>query len=115
MQRLLDQLEFTRRELSRLLTLCQQASPDQREWITERCDSLGGDVQELVGLLKLALFRVRQEAADEHSTNPHAAAKKETMATAALQAVDQASDEIGKAIRVLRTFATPPEGPTDQP
>jgi hypothetical protein len=99
-------MESIRRELGRLVHRYGRAGEAERERIVARCDVLGGELQELFGLVKLALLRTHEQALDASVGCPDIMIRTENATREALQAVHQAAEEIAGAVRVLRNLAS---------
>ena len=102
MESLARQLDEVRDEMVRLLQEYPNASDMDREHIYERCELLGGEIQELVGLLKLTLRQANSEAEQEASDDPTYVDEIARMTQDSLYAIHAAGEEVSAAITMLR-------------
>ena len=109
MDQLARQMDRVREELCRLLDLYEEADPTQRRAIASRCEQLGGQVQDLVGMLKFSLLQLREEAQTTSEANPEYVRQVADVTGNGLRAIHQAGEEIGQAIRFLREAWGEPE------
>ena len=97
-----NQLDDVRREIARLLSSYPTAPDDQKGEILVECDRLGGEVQELVGVLKLSIQRVlgtmRELPDDEDGEIEHV----EQIARHGLRVAHCAGEEVSAAVRLIR-------------
>ena len=70
MEGIAQELDEVRDELVSLLQDYPYAGDRDRERIYERCETLGGEIQELVGLLKLAIRSTDRAVAAEADGDP---------------------------------------------
>jgi len=102
MEDIARQLDHVRDELVHLLHDYTVANDKGRAAIYRRCEMLGGEVQELVGLLKLAIRDVNNEAAQHADTDPVYADEIERLSRESLEAIHAAGEEVSCAVKLLR-------------
>ena len=95
-------LDNVRDELVSLLYQYSAATEPQRAEIYERCESLGGEIQELIGLLKLAIRNANREADEQSECDPQYARQIGRMTQESLAAIHAAGQEVNSAVRLLR-------------
>ena len=96
------ELDQVRDELVGLLQDYPYAGERDRELIYERCETLGGEIQELVGLLKLAIRSTDRAAAAEADRDPEYAREVSRLSQESLAAIHLAGMEVSAAISALR-------------
>jgi hypothetical protein len=102
MENIAQQLDEVRDEIVTLLREYPYASNRDRDEIYQRCELLGGEIQELVGLLKLAIRTTNQEAACEADSDPEYYAEICRLSEESLSAIHTAGLEVAAAISMLR-------------
>ena len=110
MENIAQQLDEVRDEIVTLLREYPYASNRDREEIYERCELLGGEIQELVGLLKLAIRTTNHEAACEADADPEYYAEICRLSEESLTAIHTAGLEVAAAISMLRESRDEPQG-----
>ena len=102
MEQLAIQMDRIRAELGRLLDMYDDADPPQQRAIARRCEELGGQVQDLVGMLKFSLLELRNEAQTMDGIEDDQAEQVEHVTSLGLQTIHAAGQEVAQAIRFLR-------------
>ncbi|MCB9851177.1 MAG: hypothetical protein H6817_10795 [Phycisphaerales bacterium] len=102
MEDIARQLDSVRDEMVQLLRDYPYASDRDREDIYTRCEFLGGEIQELVGVLKLAIRNTNAEAAEEADHDPEYYSEVARLSTESLVAIHSAGEEVAAAITMLR-------------
>jgi hypothetical protein len=102
MEDLALQMDSIREELCRLLDLYEHANPEQQRAIARRCEQLGGQVQDLVGMLKFSLLQMRREAESYDDGHQEYADQVDEVTRVGLQTIHTAGQEVARAIRFLR-------------
>ena len=97
-----QQLDDVRNEMLRLLQEYPDASDHGREHIYERCESLGGEIQELVGLLKLHICTANRQVAAEADGDMAYASEIARVSHESLAAIHAAGLEVAGAVTMLR-------------
>jgi len=108
-----QQLDDVRTEMLQLLQEYSEANEFGREYIYQRCESLGGEIQELVSLLKLHIRTANQQVGVEKQNDPAYAAEIDRVSQASLAAVHSAGLEVAEAIRMLRETRPDAENPDE--
>jgi len=97
-----QELDQVRREFAHLLSAYTSAPPEAKKDILNQCEHLGGEVQELVGVLKLAIRNVidasRPPTGDESPDVEHL----EQIANHGLRVAHCAGEEVSAAVRLIR-------------
>jgi hypothetical protein len=114
MDDLAQQMDRVRDELCRLLDMYEEADAAQRRAIASRCEQLGGQVQDLVGMLKFSLLHLRQEARSSLGVDGEYRAKMDEVTTGGLRTIHAVGEEIAQAIRYLRAAWGDPEWLADE-
>ncbi|UCG15558.1 MAG: hypothetical protein JSV19_09715 [Phycisphaerales bacterium] len=102
MEQLAIQMDRIRDELCRLLDMYDEADRPQQRAIARRCEELGGQVQDLVGMLKFSLLELRKEAQEIGGGSNDQAEEVEQVTNLGLQTIHAAGQEVAQAIRCLR-------------
>jgi hypothetical protein len=102
MEDIAHELDQVRDEMVALLREYPYASDRERALIYERCELLGGEIQELVGLLKLSIRNADREAAAEADNDPAYYAEITRLARESMAAIHSAGEEVAAAITMLR-------------
>jgi hypothetical protein len=102
MEDLAVQMDSIREELCRLLDLYEHADADQQRAIARRCEQLGGQVQDLVGMLKFSLLQMRREAESYDEAYGDYADQVDEVTRVGLRTIHTAGQEVARAIRFLR-------------
>jgi len=102
MEHIARELDDVRDEMITLLNEYPYASDGDRSAIYERCEFLGGEIQELVGLLKLAIRRTNIEAHSEAESDPEYTDEVGRLSQESLYAIHAAGEEVAAAITLLR-------------
>lgn len=113
MEDIARQLDEVRDEMIALLHEYPYAADRDRETIYERCELLGGEIQELVGLLKLAIRTTNREANEESADDPEYTSEIARLSTESLKAIHSAGQEVAAAIAMLRETRDEPDGLED--
>jgi len=100
------QLDDVRDEMVQLLNDYPHVEGREREDIYERCEVLGGEIQELVGLLKLAIRSAKSEAESERDSDPTYSNQIDRLSQESLAAIHEAGVEVSAVISVLRERRT---------
>ena len=103
MEEIANQLDQVREEMAQLLHAYATADESSREHIYHRCESLGGEIQELVGLLKLTIYNANREAEAEADSDPIYAREIAELSRDSLAAIHAAGREVSAAITLLRS------------
>jgi hypothetical protein len=109
MEEIANQLDQVREEMAHLLQAYATADDTSREHIYERCESLGGEIQELVGLLKMTIYNANREAEAERDTDPAYALEIAELSRDSLAAIHAAGREVSAAITLLRSAHDDPD------
>ena len=96
------QLDNVRDELVNLLYQYTTADEPERSRIYERCETLGGEIQELIGLLKLSIRSANRDADAQSEADPEYARQIDQMSHESLVAIHAAGQEVNSAVRLLR-------------
>ncbi len=96
------QLDTVRQEMAWLLNAYTEADERDRDQIYERCETLGGEIQELVALLKLTVQTARRAAEAEAGSDPAYCQEITELTQDSLAAIHAAGTEAATAISVLR-------------
>ena len=96
------QLDTVRDELVSLLYQYTVAPEPDRSQIYERCETLGGEIQELIGLLKLSIRTADHDASEQSEADPEYAEQICRMSHESLAAIHAAGEEVNAAVRLLR-------------
>ena len=107
------QLDEVRSEMVHLLQEYPFASDGDREIIYERCELLGGEIQELVGLLKLTICQTTREANLESDDDEAYTQEIARLSTESLHAIHAAGEEVANAIAMLREARGEPDFPEE--
>jgi hypothetical protein len=107
MEDIARQLDNVRSEMVSLLYDYTLATESQRTEIYEQCETLGGEVQELIGLLKLSIRGTNRQAAAHAEVDPDYAAQIDRMSRESLSAIHSAGQEVSAAVRALRESRPP--------
>jgi hypothetical protein len=102
MEDIAHQLDEVRDEMVSLLREYPYASDRERDIIYERCEMLGGEIQELVGLLKLAIRSADREAVTDRERDPDYSEEISRLARESMTAIHSAGLEVAAAITMLR-------------
>lgn len=102
MEDIARELDEVRDEMIALLHEYPYASDRDRDHIYERCELLGGEIQELVGLLKLAIHETNHDADDRNERDPEYSAEITRLSRESLRAIHVAGEEVAAAIALLR-------------
>jgi hypothetical protein len=102
MEEFAAQLDEVRSELVQLLRDYPFASEHDRDLIYERCELLGGEIQELVGLVKLAIRDTNRQAAIEAPGDLEYLEEIDRLSGESLAAIHAAGEEVNIAVRLLR-------------
>lgn len=102
MEDIAKQLDNVRDEMVQLLRSYPYAGERERGDIYRRCEYLGGEIQELIGVLKLAIRNSNREAAVEADTDPAYWDEVNRLSTQSLAAIHSAGEEVAAAIAMLR-------------
>ncbi len=102
------QLDDVRDEMVELLRQYPFASDSDREVIYERCEVLGGEIQELVGVLKLAIRTTSREVCEDGGEDEAYTAEIARLSSQSLAAIHAAGEEVAEAIAMLRETREPP-------
>ena len=103
------QLERARREIAGLLRAYPGVSDAEKEVILDECEHLGGEVQELVGLLKIGIRDVVSTTRALHEDEPARLGHVEQIARYGLRVAHCAGEEVSAAVRLIRRLrATQP-------
>ena len=108
-----QQLDDVRTEMLQLLQEYSEANEFGQEYIYQRCESLGGEIQELVSLLKLHIRTANRQVYAEGQHDPAYAAEIERVSRASLVAVHAAGLEVAGAVRMLRETRPDAESTSD--
>ncbi len=106
MEDIAKQLDDVRDEMVQLLNEYPHVEGQERNDIYERCEVLGGEIQELVGLLKMAIRSANQEAEAESETDPAYTEQIQKLSNESLAAIHEAGVEVSAVISVLRDRRT---------
>lgn len=104
------ELDEVRDEMIDLLHEYPFASDRDRGVIYDRCELLGGEIQELVGLLKLAIRHTNAEMDAEDRRDPEYQEEVSRLSRESLNAIHLAGQEVAAAITLLRETRTVDEG-----
>jgi len=96
------QLDNVRDEMVQLLRSYPYAGERERSEIYRRCEFLGGEIQELIGVLKLAIRNSNRDAAVEADNDPAYWDEIKRLSTQSLAAIHSAGEEVAAAITMLR-------------
>lgn len=102
MEDIAQQLDTVRDEMVQLLRSYPYAGERERTEIYHRCEYLGGEIQELIGVLKLAIRMSNREAAVEADNDPAYWDEVNRLSTQSLAAIHSAGEEVAAAIAMLR-------------
>ena len=102
MEDIARQLDDVRDEMVQLLNDYPHVDGQDRENIYERCEVLGGEIQELVGLLKMAIRSANKEAEIERNSDPTYSDQIRQLSDESLAAIHEAGVEVSAVIAVLR-------------
>ncbi len=102
MEDIARQLDDVRDEMVQLLNEYPHVEGPDREEIYERCEVLGGEIQELVGLLKMAIRSANKEAETERDADPAYTHQIQQLSSESLAAIHEAGVEVSAVISVLR-------------
>ena len=97
-----QKLDVVRREIARLLSSYAGASEAEKQEILDQCDRLGGEVQELVGILKLSIRQVMDATCALHEEESTELAHLEQIASYGLRVAHCAGEEVSAAVRLIR-------------
>ncbi len=100
------QLDQVRQEIARLLSSYSNASTERKQEILTECDRLGGEVQELVGLLKLSIRKVLKLTSPQYEGPSAERDHLEQLAQYGLRVAHCAGEEVSAAIRLIRQLQT---------
>jgi len=109
MEAIAQELDQVRDELVRLLQDYPYACESDRDNIYQRCESLGGEIQELVGLLKLAIRNTDRAASAEADCDPDYTQEVSRLSRESLVAIHEAGQEVSAAIDMLREARDVPD------
>lgn len=96
------QLDNVRDELVSLLYQYTVAAEPEKSRIYERCETLGGEIQELIGLLKLSIRTADRDASEQSDVDPEYARQIGRMSHESLAAIHAAGEEVNAAVKLLR-------------
>ena len=96
------QLDEVRREIAGLLSAYPDASADDKRDILNECEYLGGEVQELVGVLKLSIRQILGAVQELPDCDADEADHLEQIAQYGLRAAHCAGEEVSAAVRLIR-------------
>ena len=96
------QLDDVRDEMVQLLRTYPYAPERERVEIYRRCEYLGGEIQELIGVLKLAIRNSNREAEGEADNDPAYWDEVSRLSAQSLAAIHSAGEEVAAAITMLR-------------
>jgi len=113
MEDLAIEMDCIREELCDLLSRYEVADESEQQVIAERCEQLGGQVQDLVGMLKFSLLELRREAHDAGGEMDEHLDQVEEVTDLGLRTIHAAGQEVARAIRFLREVWDSP--PLDDP
>ncbi len=109
MEHIARQLDEVRDEMIALLHEYPYASDRDRDTIYERCELLGGEIQELVGLLKLAIRTTNREVDAESASDAEYSLEIARLSSESLHAIHSAGQEVASAIAMLRETRDEPD------
>ena len=101
-----QELDVVRREIARLLSSYAGASEAEKQDILDHCDRLGGEVQELVGLLKLSIRQIMDATCALHEEESAELTHLEQSARYGLRVAHCAGEEVSAAVRLIRRLRT---------
>ena len=101
-----QELDQLRQEFAHLLSTYPSAPPEVKAGILDQCEHLGGEVQELVGVLKLAIRNVIDESSSATADEPADAEHLERIARHGLRVAHCAGEEVSAAVRLIRQLRT---------
>lgn len=102
MEHIARKLDAVRDEMVQLLREYPYVSETERNDIYHRCEFLGGEIQELVGVLKVAICASSREAAEEADRDPSYWSEVSRLSRQSLAAIHSAGEEVAAAITMLR-------------
>ncbi len=102
MEDLAIEMDCIREELCDLLSRYEEADAVEQRAIAERCEQLGGQVQDLVGMLKFSLLELRREAHEAGGEMIDQLDQVEEVTDLGLRTIHAAGLEVARAIRFLR-------------
>jgi hypothetical protein len=102
MEDIARQLDSVRDEMVQLLRSYPYAAEGERAEIYRRCEFLGGEIQELIGVLKLAIRNSNREASVDADQDPSYWDEVNRLSTQSLCAIHSAGEEVAAAITMLR-------------
>ncbi|MCK4659943.1 MAG: hypothetical protein KAV82_10520 [Phycisphaerae bacterium] len=98
-----EQLDQVRGEFAHLLSAYPGASSEEKQEILDHCEFLGGEVQELVGVLKLSIHRITNIALSSiEEEAPREADQLEQIARQGIRVAHGAGEEVSAAVRLIR-------------
>jgi hypothetical protein len=97
-----QQLDQVRREMAHLLSTYPGSGTDRKTEILNRCEALGGEVQELVGVLKLSIRKVLLGAHRIENAEPQELGHLDQIARYGLRVAHCAGEEVSAAVRLIR-------------
>ena len=97
-----QQLDQVRREMAHLLSTYPGSATDRKTEILNRCEALGGEVQELVGVLKLSIRNVLLGAHKIENAEPQELGHLDQIARYGLRVAHCAGEEVSAAVRLIR-------------
>lgn len=97
-----QQLDRVRREMAHLLSSYPGAATARKQEILNRCEMLGGEVQELVGVLKLSIRKVINGAQSLEDAPAEELSHLGRIARYGLRVAHCAGEEVSAAVRLIR-------------
>ena len=97
-----QQLDWVRREIAHLLSSYADAPAEVKQSILDQCDRLGGEVQELVGILKLNIRQITDATCSLHEDDSPERKHLEQIARYGLRVAHCAGEEVSAAVRLIR-------------
>lgn len=96
------QLDEVRREMAHLLSAYPGSAEERKLEILTRCEALGGEVQELVGVLKLSIRKVLAGAQGSDGASTEDLNHLDQIARYGLRVAHCAGEEVSAAVRLIR-------------
>ena len=102
MDSIAQQLDEVRRKIARLLSAYPSAAASEQEEILSECEYLGGEVQELVGVLKLHIRQIVAATCALHEEDSAEAEHLVQIARHGIRVAHCAGEEVSAAVRLIR-------------
>ncbi|MCP4593862.1 MAG: hypothetical protein GY842_24270 [bacterium] len=97
-----QQLDDVRREIAQLLSTYPSATDDEKQEILNECEFLGGEVQELVGVLKLSIRQIMDATRSLHEDESPEYDHLTQIANCGIRVAHCAGEEVSAAVRLIR-------------